>query len=449
MSGSDENYEKRLESERARALVWFGILAIIATVREAVHETDLWNFPCNSPCIHLSLYVAPVLTNWIYLWLGYGGCMLAYFSEDWFQRFGQQGRAFREIMRRIGNRVFLYFYPLTVGWFTATSEGSFLLPAWIQGYYWVAVALPLGSLTIWTIEGVIGRKITGKKGAVTEAFEIAAKLAGEGFEAASEWIAHIGKRLVAQIRHTDVGPVSPGSGKLAIRSLVLAVVIGETALAWWVARPPLLTLAEVPIATLYVVSFVLIFVGLLSRKDLDNIDDNRTGSNVGMPSALQSSFKVFIAYGGSKAREIGLEMADCLSKNGLWPRIAATGSPWSVGVKRQELIFREELTCQAILAVNAEGSFNKEKFWDEVDLAKYETRPPIPVIAFLRNDGGHVILLLRTGCRKIQFDPGQHRKKCVEVADAIKEEVSQANSANVVGETDELPAEDISSRSPT
>ena len=56
MPEPDENYGRRLESEKARAIVWFAVLAIIATVREAVHERDLWNFPCNSPCIHLSLY---------------------------------------------------------------------------------------------------------------------------------------------------------------------------------------------------------------------------------------------------------------------------------------------------------------------------------------------------------------------------------------------------------
>src|SRR2546425_8355819 len=77
MSEPDENCRRELESEKARAIVWFAVLAIIATVREAVHEQHLWNFPCNYPRIHLSLYVAPVLTNWIYLWLGYGGCMLA------------------------------------------------------------------------------------------------------------------------------------------------------------------------------------------------------------------------------------------------------------------------------------------------------------------------------------------------------------------------------------
>jgi len=137
-------------------------------------------------------------------------------------------------------------------------------------------------------------------------------------------------------------------------------------------------------------------------------------------------------------------MASCLSDNGLLPRIAVPGSRWSIGVTRQELIFREELSCQAVLAINAEGSFDKKKFWDEVDLAKYQTEPAIPVIAFLRNDGGDVITLLRTGCRKIHFDPDRHREKCEEVALAIKEEVNLANSAKIVGETDQLPTEDLS-----
>jgi hypothetical protein len=160
-----------------------------------------------------------------------------------------------------------------------------------------------------------------------------------------------------------------------------------------------------------------------------------------------SASKVFICYGGSKALGVGLEMADCLFEHGLWPRIAATGSRWSIGVSRQELIFREELTCQAVLAINAEGSFNKEKFWDEVDLAKYETKPSIPIIAFLCNDRGGVIMLLRTGCHRVRFDPGRHKEKCRDVAEAIKDEVSRANSAKRVDEDQLLPIEELGQRS--
>jgi len=266
LSESEETYRRKLRSEKARAIVWFAVLAIIATVREAVHEQDLWNFPCNSPCVHLSLFVAPILSNWIYLWLGYGGSMLVYFSEDWFHRFGQQGRVVREIMRRIGNRVFLYFYPLTVVWFTATAEGSFLLPDWIQGYYWLAVAAPYGFLVIWTIEGVIGLKIGGKRGAVNEAIDIFLELGRSGAEAFGEGLVRIEKRVWGRVRGRPPGSVTLRSAKAANVLFTLILVIGEAALTWYVVGPVPSILVEVPVVTLYILVFALAFIGLLRRK---------------------------------------------------------------------------------------------------------------------------------------------------------------------------------------
>ncbi len=189
--------------------------------------------------------------------------MLVYFSQDWFQRFGQQGRVVREIMRRVGNRVFLYFYPLTVVWFTASAEGSFLLPDWIQGYYWLAVAAPWGFLVIWTIEGVIGHKITGKRGALSEAIDLFLELASEGAGAFGEELVRVGKGLWGRIRKKPPGSITVRSVKVANLVFMLGLVIGETALAWFIVGPILSILVEVPGVTLYILVFALVFVGLL------------------------------------------------------------------------------------------------------------------------------------------------------------------------------------------
>src|SRR2546426_7342638 len=99
MSETEEEYWRKLEAEKARAIIWFAILAIIAAVRISLHDDEFWNFPCNSPCLHITTYLVPLFTNWIWLWIGYAACMIVYFSEDWFDRFGW-GRTVREIARR-------------------------------------------------------------------------------------------------------------------------------------------------------------------------------------------------------------------------------------------------------------------------------------------------------------------------------------------------------------
>jgi hypothetical protein len=264
---SEEDYKRTLESEKARAIVWFAVLAIIATVRESVHETDLWNFPCNSPCIHLSLYAAQVLANWIYLWLGYGGCMLVYFSEDWFQKWGEQGRAVREIMRKVGNRVFLYFYPLTLLWFSATAEGSFFLPPWIQGYYWLAVGLPMSVLVIWTIEGVFGRKIVGKRGMISEAADLFLKLGAEGAAKFGEGLAQAVKRAWARIRNKPIGPRTQRSVKVANLLFVTCLSTGVGAITWLLVGLNIWILIDAVGVTLWLFVFVLVFVAILKRKD--------------------------------------------------------------------------------------------------------------------------------------------------------------------------------------
>src|SRR5438093_10249357 len=103
MSQTEEEYRKTYRSERERTVVLLGFLSIILAVRVELHEGDFWNFPCNSPCAHLTLWLLPMFTNWIILWLGYIACMLIYFSEDKFDKYAW-GRNLREFSRRLGSR---------------------------------------------------------------------------------------------------------------------------------------------------------------------------------------------------------------------------------------------------------------------------------------------------------------------------------------------------------
>ncbi len=193
--------------------------------------------------------------------------MIVYFSEDWFQKYGEQGRTLREVMRRIGNRIFLFFYPLTLIWFSATAEGSFLIPDWIQGYYWLAVALPWGFLVIWTVEGVLGRKIAGKKGTLSEAIDLFLKLGADGAEAFGEAIARVVNRLRSRVTRRPAAPVTLRSVKLADRLFLTAFVLVDIFVVWLIFGPNYSILIEAFGATCYILVFGLVFIGILRRKD--------------------------------------------------------------------------------------------------------------------------------------------------------------------------------------
>src|SRR5712692_2544180 len=99
MEQSEEEYQRTYRSEKERTVVLLGFHSIILAVRLELKEGDFWNFPCNSPCPHFTLWLLPTFTYWIVLWVGYIGCMLVYFSEDRFDK-NTWSRTVREFFRR-------------------------------------------------------------------------------------------------------------------------------------------------------------------------------------------------------------------------------------------------------------------------------------------------------------------------------------------------------------
>src|SRR6266699_1918851 len=156
-------YERELKSEERRALIWLGLLAVVVAFYFWLKDSDpnaapYINFFCNSPCPHVTLYWLPFLETLIFYWIGYAGCMLIYFSEDFFHKWGWRGRLARQYARNVGH-VFISLYPATILIITVFAGLSFLLPPVIQGtflflvYYYFA----LGFL-LWLFERPSGRR---------------------------------------------------------------------------------------------------------------------------------------------------------------------------------------------------------------------------------------------------------------------------------------------------
>ena len=162
MRSKVSRYERELKSEERRALIWLGLLAVVVAFYFWLKDSDpnaapYINFFCNSPCPHITLYWIPFLQALIYYWIGYAGCMLIYFSEDFFQRWGTRGRTLRQGARSIGH-IFISLYPATVLTITVLAAISFLIPAPIQLPYWLLVYEFFAILALWSIERVTGRR---------------------------------------------------------------------------------------------------------------------------------------------------------------------------------------------------------------------------------------------------------------------------------------------------
>ena len=148
-------------------------------------------------------------------------------------------------------------------------------------------------------------------------------------------------------------------------------------------------------------------------------------------------YRVFIAYGGETAKTVACDMAECVWSKGMKPYIAADGCRGSISAGSQELIFRIEKDCHAVLAVNTDESYDSQKFRDEVEKARYGP-PPLPVVAFVQ-EGGRVLELLGVGCVRVRFQGGQHMQKCQAVADRLREQVRFTRGSTNVPENMEIP----------
>ncbi len=261
MPETEVDYQRKFEGEKARAIIWFAILAIIAAVRVSLHDDEYWNFPCNSPCLHITTYLVPLFTTWIWLWVGYAGCMIIYFSEDWFDRFGP-GRTVREIARRVGNRVFLFFYPLAVAFFTGVTYGSFVLPDSVLTIYALGVAGAFGFLIIWSAQGVVGQPLVGRKGVLTRTIDTFIELVRNGTEAMGEVLVREWKMHI-QPRAATVVTVESNSARRVSRLLLLVLLTAAVAFAWLSSNLP--SLWPFLSVALYLVIFAFALVGWLKR----------------------------------------------------------------------------------------------------------------------------------------------------------------------------------------
>ena len=126
-------------------------------------------------------------------------------------------------------------------------------------------------------------------------------------------------------------------------------------------------------------------------------------------------------------------MAECLWQLGMQPLIAADHCRGWIASGSQEDIFRAERNSDAVLAVNARESYDKRKFIDEVEKARYS----LPTVAFVET-GVRIIELLSTGCPIVSFRFGNHTALCGTVADTIRMEIRTARAVRIVEEPQEL-----------
>jgi hypothetical protein len=152
--------------------------------------------------------------------------------------------------------------------YTATAEGSFLLPDWIQGAYWIVAALVLGFLVIWSLEGVVGRRMRGREGVLDRGVTFFVGLAREGFAVVVEGSIRLWGRLLEVVGHGPAGGVQEKRNRWAsrlVKLLIFGAVAAVGGLVQLIANPPLLTILYVAAIMLYAIVIGLALVGGLRR----------------------------------------------------------------------------------------------------------------------------------------------------------------------------------------
>lgn len=155
-----------MKSEERRAIIWLGYFAVAVGLRLWLEtpnsvfpngEIPYVNFFCYSPCLHLTVYLKGTLDILIAFWFAYTICILLYFSEDRFYKYGLRGFQFRAWCRRLAN-FFMLSYPFLAGTVIFVSALSFLLPDWAQSPYWLLALYAVGRVVVWTTEVVTGQE---------------------------------------------------------------------------------------------------------------------------------------------------------------------------------------------------------------------------------------------------------------------------------------------------
>ncbi len=187
MRRRSSRYERELRSEERRAIIWLSYFGIAVALRieyqRAIDagQRPFINFFCNYPCPHLTVYIVEALNVLIVFWFLYTICVLLFFSEDWFHRWGKLGKQAREQFRRFAN-FFMFAYPALGGAFTVVSALSFLLPESAQPAFWIFAIYGLTAVGILLLERVTGERNTLRVSAeaVLEGFKVGLELVIEG-----------------------------------------------------------------------------------------------------------------------------------------------------------------------------------------------------------------------------------------------------------------------------
>jgi hypothetical protein len=223
-----DKYERQLKSEERRAVVWLGILAVIVAfdvylrgdrAPDVYNRAFFYNFFCNSPCSHITLFWVPFLDVLIYFWIGYAICALIYFSEDFLP--GRRGSIIRKSSRIVGH-VLLAFYPLSVGFYLLVGISGVYLPDLLQAPSVVAESYILGLFVVWILQRVTGRRIFGERSIFRKPLEVSLKFTSEGMQLIAERLVHAKRWILKGSGELDAGPVN---AKQTIRLLILAIEV--------------------------------------------------------------------------------------------------------------------------------------------------------------------------------------------------------------------------------
>ncbi len=278
-------YTSGLDSAVRRFAVVMAIFPVIVALRLVSNDLTFWNFPCNSPCPHTTFFVQPMLDYQIYSLIGYAIFSFLYFSVDYFRKYSH-GESFRELCGRVAT-VLLYLYPAFVAYVALTTEGSYLLPGWVQGWYWVFAYGVLGLLAISAAQTLVGKSLFRPYFAHTHGF---LELVTFGMQIQGGFVHYGIANLIARIRGQPIlVPELPikGTFRLERLSLIVVVAAASAGVAWRVANLRgwnVLAVVEIALGGLMIFSAIL---GWSRRKS----ESNRKNSELRVPRYLWSRFR--------------------------------------------------------------------------------------------------------------------------------------------------------------
>ncbi|SRR6266540_996942 len=262
MTQTDGEYQKTFENEKARTVILLGFLSIILTIRVLLSDTSYFNFPwwCDNSCPHLTLLLLPTFTNWIISWLGYIGCMIVYVSEDRFDRYSWS-RPFRERVRKIGH-LFVWWYPVTVIFFSGFGGLSFNLPDSVQLAYWLTVIQLFAIYLVWTAGGV-GIKFFGSKSFLNKPLDIFLEVTREGMQVIAEGLVRVGRGILAGLGSPKTGPPNR---KRAMRIFISAIMLVVFSIAYFEEHLSAFNLSYALLVPLYAIIIASAIIGGLKKR---------------------------------------------------------------------------------------------------------------------------------------------------------------------------------------